>query len=80
MTRLRTVALFVAVASGDYAVLALIYGQLTDFAFSAAICAGSTTAAGLIAYVDRRRRKVMARRRAAVWERRDREAALTRVN
>jgi hypothetical protein len=75
MTRLRIASLFVAVVAGDYAVLMLIYGQLTDFGVSAAICAGSSVAAGLIAYAGRRRRKVVARGRAAVWERRDQEAA-----
>jgi hypothetical protein len=71
MTRLRIASLFLVVVSGDYAALRLIYGQLTDFGVSAAICAGSSVAAGLIAYAGRRRRKAVARGRAAVWERRD---------
>ena len=71
MTRLRNACLFVAVVAGDYAVLTLIDGQLTDFGVTAAICAGSSVAAGLIAYACRRRRKAVARGRAAVWERRD---------
>jgi hypothetical protein len=75
MTRLRMVSLFVAVVAGDYAALMLINGQLTDFGVTAAICAGSSAAAGLIAYAGRRRRKAVARGRAAVWERRDQEAA-----
>ena len=75
MSRLRIASLFVAVVSGDYAALRLIYGQLTDFGVSAAICAGSLVAAGLIAYADNRRRKAVARGRAAVWERRDQQAA-----
>jgi hypothetical protein len=75
MTRLRIVSLFVAVVSGDYAALALIDGQLIDFGVSAAICAGSSVAAGLITYAGRRRRKAVARGRMAVWERRDRQAA-----
>jgi hypothetical protein len=75
MTRLRNASLFVAVVAGDYAVLTLIDGQLIDFGVTAAICAGSSAAAGLIAYAGRRRRKAMARGRAAVWERRDQQAA-----
>jgi hypothetical protein len=74
MTRLR-MAFFVAVVAGDYAVLTLIDGQLIDFGITAAICAGSSVAAGLIAYADRRRRQAVARGRAAVWERRDKQAA-----
>ena len=77
MTRLRMAALFVAVASGDYAALMLIDGQLIVFGVTAAICAGSLVAAGLIAYTGRRRRKAAARGRDAVWERRDRQAAAT---
>jgi hypothetical protein len=75
MTRLRTASLFVAVVAGDYAALMLIDGQLTDFGVTAAICAGSSVAAGLIAYAGRRHRKSMVRGRAAVWERRDQQAA-----
>ena len=75
MTRLRIASLFVAVVAGDYAVLMLIDGQLIDFGVTAAICAGSSVAAGLIAYAGRRRRKAVARGRAAVWERRDQQAA-----
>jgi hypothetical protein len=75
MTRLRVASLFVAVVAGDYAVLTLIDGQLVDFGVAAAICAGSAVAAGLIAYESRRRRKAVARGRAAVWERRDKRAA-----
>lgn len=73
--RLHIALLFVAVVSGDYAVLMLINGQLIDFVVTAAVCAGSSVAAGLIAYTGRRRRKAVARGRAAVWERRDRQAA-----
>ncbi len=75
MTRLRIAALFVAVVSGDYAVLMLISGQLIDFGVTAAICGGSSAAAGLIGYAENRRRKAVARGRAAVWERRDQQAA-----
>lgn len=86
MTGLRIAFLFVAVVTGDYAALMLIDGQLIDFGVAAAICAGSSVAAGLIAYADdeharrqhelgRRRRKAVTRGRAAVWERRDQQAA-----
>ena len=86
MTRLRIGCLFVAVVAGDYAALMLIDGQLTHFGVAAAICAGSSVAAWLIAYADdedarrqhelgRRRRTAVARGRAAVWERRDQQAA-----
>ncbi|SRX96223.1 hypothetical protein MSP7336_04499 [Mycobacterium shimoidei] len=75
MNRLRIASLFVAVLAGDYAVLMLINGQLIEFGISAGICAGSLIAAGLIVYAGKRRRKAMARGRAAVWERRDRQAA-----
>jgi hypothetical protein len=75
MTRLRIASLFVAVLAGDYAALMLINGQLIDFGVTAAICAASSVAAGLIAYADRRRRKAVARGRATVWERRDQQAA-----
>ena len=75
MTRLRIAFLFVAVVAGDYAVLMLINGHLIDFGVTAAICAGSSVAAGLLAYAGRRRREAVARGRAAVWERRDRQAA-----
>ena len=86
MTRLRIAFLFVAVVAGDYAALMLIDGQLIDFGVAAAICAGSSVAAGLIAYADdedsrrqhelgRRRRTAVTRRRAAVWEHPDLRAA-----
>ena len=72
---LRIATLFVAVVAGDYAALMLIDGQLIHFGVAAAVCAGSSVAAGLIAYAGRRRRKAVARGRAAVWERRDQQAA-----
>jgi hypothetical protein len=75
MTRLRIASLFVAVVAGDYAVLMLIDGQLIDFGVIAAICAGSAVTAGLIAYPGGRRRKAVTRRRAALWEGRDQQAA-----
>jgi hypothetical protein len=73
MTRLRIASL--SVVAGAYAALMLIDGQLIDFGVAAAICAGSSVAAGLIAYAGRRRRKAVARGRAAVWEGRDPHAA-----
>jgi hypothetical protein len=76
MTRLRIALIFVAVVAGDYAVLTLIDGRLTDFGITATICAGSSAAAGLIAHADRQRRKAVRRGRAAVWERRDMQAAV----
>ena len=75
MTRLRIASLFVAVVAGDYAALRLIYGQLTDFGVAAAVCAGSLVATGPVACAGRRRRKAVARGRAAVWEGRDQKAA-----
>ena len=72
---LRIAFLFVAVVAGYYATLMLIDGQLIHFGVAAAICAGSSVAAGLIAYAGRRRRKAVARGRAVVWERRDQRAA-----
>jgi hypothetical protein len=86
MTRLRIASLFVAVVAGDYAALMLIDGQLIDFGVAAAICAGSSVAAGLIAYADdedarrqhelgKQRRKAVTRGRAPSWERRDQQAA-----
>ena len=77
MTRLRIASLFVAVVAGDYAALMLIDGQLINFGVAAAICAGSSVAAVLIAYAGRRRHKAVARGRAAVWEGRDQQAAGT---
>src|SRR5262245_53684865 len=70
MTGLRIAALFVAVASGDYAALMLIGGQIIDFGVGAAICAGASVAAGLIAYIDdedaRRKHELGRLRRKAV--------------
>lgn len=75
MSRLRTASLFLAVVAGDYAALRLIYGQLTDFGVSAAVCAGSLVAAGLIAHAENRRSQTVARGRAAVWQRREKQSA-----
>ena len=85
MTRLRIAFLFVAVVAGDYAALMLIDCQPIHFGVAAAVCAGSSVAAGLIAYADdeaarrqhelgRRRRTAVARRRAAVSEHADLQA------
>jgi hypothetical protein len=75
VTRLRIAFLVVTVVAGDYAALRLIDGQLIDFGVAAAICAGSSVAAGLIAHAGRRRRKAVTRGRAAVWQGRDQQAA-----
>lgn len=74
MSRLANASLFVAAVAGDYAALTLIDGQLTDFGVSTAVCAGSLVSAGLNARAANRRRQAMARGRAAVWQRRDRQA------
>jgi hypothetical protein len=71
MTRLRIASLFVSVVAGAYAALRLIDGQLIDFGVAATICAGSSVAAGLIAYVGRRCRQAVSPGPAAVWESRD---------
>jgi hypothetical protein len=78
VTRLRMAFFFVAVVAGDYAILTLIDGQLIHFGITAIICAASSAAAGLIAHADRQRRKAVTRGRAAVWERRDTQAAADR--
>jgi hypothetical protein len=86
MTRLRIASLIVAVVAGNYAALMLIDGQLIHFGVAAAICAGSSIAAGLIAYADdedarrqhelgRRRRTAVTRRQAAISEHPDQQAA-----
>lgn len=75
MTRVRVASVLVAVVAGDYALLTLVNGRLTDFGVTAGIWVGCSTAAGLIAYASKRRRQAMARGRAAVWQRRDRQAA-----
>jgi hypothetical protein len=75
MTRLPIASLFAAVVAGAYAALMLTAGQLIHFGIAAAICAGSSVAAGLIAYAGRRRRKEVARGPAAAWEGRDPQAA-----
>ncbi|OJZ74873.1 hypothetical protein BRW65_06535 [Mycobacterium paraffinicum] len=57
--------------SGDYAVLMLIDGQQVDFGVTAVSCAGGAATAWLIARADKRRRRAVAPRRAAVWPHRD---------
>jgi hypothetical protein len=87
MTRLRIAFLFVAVVAGDYAALMLIDCHLIHFGVAAAVCGGSSVAAGLIAYADdenarrqhelsRRRRAAVARRRPPVSEHADLQAAI----
>ena len=76
MTELRIASLLVAVVAGAYAALMLIDCQLVDFGVAAAVCAGSTVAAGVIAYAGRRRGKAVARGRVASWEGRDQQAAV----
>ena len=76
MTQLRIASLLVAVVAGAYAALMLIDCQLIDFGVAAAVCAGSSVAAGVIAYAGRRRGKAVARGRVAVWEGRDQQAAV----
>jgi hypothetical protein len=75
MTRLGRASALPAVVAGDYAILMLINGQPTDFDVSAGICAVALLGAALFEYVARLSRKRLAHGRAAVWERRDREAS-----
>lgn len=74
MTRLGRASALVAVFAGDYAILMLINGQLIDFNVSAGVCAVALLGAAVSEYVVRLSRKTLAHGRAAVWERRDREA------
>lgn len=46
MNGLRIAALIVAAVAGDYAVFALIGGQLSDFGVSTVVCAGSWSPRG----------------------------------
>ncbi|OBK13615.1 hypothetical protein [Mycobacterium asiaticum] len=75
MTGSRAAALFAAVVAGDYALLMLVNGQLTEFGVAGAICAGSAAAVGLIDYTARQERNRGARRRAVIWAPPDRQAA-----
>jgi hypothetical protein len=76
MTQLRIASQLVAVIAGAVAAFMLIDCQLIDFGVAAAICGGSSVAAGLIAYTGRRRGMAVARGRVAVWEGRDQQAAV----
>jgi hypothetical protein len=78
MTRLGKASALIAVFAGGYAILMLSNGQLTDFDVSAGICAAALLGATLTEYVVRLSRKTLADGRAAVWERRDREASTMR--
>jgi hypothetical protein len=53
MTRLARAAAFLAVFAGDYAILMLINGQLTDFDVAAGVCAVAILWAALYEYVVR---------------------------
>jgi hypothetical protein len=75
MTRLARASALMAVFAGDYAILMLIDGQLTDFDVSASVCAAALLGAGLFECVVRLSRRTLAHGRAAVWERREREAS-----
>jgi len=75
MTRLGRAFALIAVYTGGYAILMLSNGQLTDFDVSAGVCAAALLGATLFEYVVRLSRKTLADGRAAVWERRDREAS-----
>jgi hypothetical protein len=75
MTRLGSASALLAVFAGDYAILMLINGQLTDFDISAGVCAVALLGAALFECLVRLSGKTLADGRAAVWERRDREAS-----
>jgi hypothetical protein len=75
MTRLGRASALLAVFAGDSAILMLINGQLTDFDVSAGVCGVALVGGALFEYVARLSRKRLAHGRAAVWERRDREAS-----
>jgi hypothetical protein len=74
MTRLGRAFALIAVFAGGYAILMVIDGQLTDFDVPAGVCVAGLLGATLSEYVVRLSRRTLAHRRAAVWERRDREA------
>ena len=75
MTRLGRASVLLAVFAGDYAILMLINGQLTDFDVSVGVCAVALLGAALFEYVFGLSRKTLADGRAAGWERRDRGRA-----
>lgn len=66
MTRLGRASALLGVLAGDYAILMLINGQLTDFDVSAGVCAVALLGAALFEYVFRLSRKTLADERAAV--------------
>ena len=74
MNPLGRASALLGVLAGDYAILMLINGQITDFDVAAGLCAVASLGAALFEYVFRPSRKTLADERAAVWERRDREA------
>ena len=51
MTRPSRASALLGVLAGDYAILMLINGQLTDFDFSAGVCAVALLGAALFEYV-----------------------------
>jgi hypothetical protein len=55
MTRLGRASALLAVFAGEYAILMLIDGQLTDFGVSAGVCAVALLRATLFEYVVRLR-------------------------
>jgi len=75
MNRLSRAFALIAVFAAGYAILMLINGQPTDFEISAGVYAAALLGATLFEYVVRLSRKTLAHERAAVWERRDREAS-----
>jgi hypothetical protein len=75
MTRLGRASVLLAVFAGDYAILMLIDGQLTDFDVSAGVCAVALLGAALFEYVFGLSRKTLADERAAVWAWKARKAA-----
>ena len=68
MTRLSRASALLAVFAGDYAILMLINGQLTDFDVSAVVCAVALLGAALFEYVFRLSRKTLADEHAADWD------------
>lgn len=81
MTRLGRASALLGVFAGFYAILMLINDRITVFGRSAGVSAVASLAAALLEYVVRPSRKTLANERAAVWERRDRDAreAATKV-
>jgi hypothetical protein len=60
VTRMGRASALLAVFAGDYAILMLIDGQLTDFDVSAGVCAVALLGAALFEYVFRLSRKTAA--------------------